>query len=291
MDEVFLLLDRTVSLPGRQILYHRLRVLEPEDTVLAERTRQYAAIQAASAWAAAARKPLARLGGRKAAWLPALLMDGIPEGPRRSWLYYGFGLAPALCLAVSFWVPGFLFAAFAMAIPNLVINEIQGPRMTGYFPALSQLHSLLGASLEVAALPGAPDLPQVAFLRENLPVLKAIRKRLGALSVDRTRLPELVSALFHLRLRLSPPPGAEPIPQCHPTAGAERLPGGGHRGSPTAGRSAAPACRVTPRSADLVTAALDRGPGQPGLIFLDPPDPACPWRPGYGHRPRSDENH
>ena len=197
MDEVFLLLDRTVSLPGRQILYHRLRVLEPEDTVLAERTRQYAAIQAASAWAAAARKPLARLGGRKAAWLPALLMDGIPEGPRRSWLYYGFGLAPALCLAVSFWVPGFLFAAFAMAIPNLVINEIQGPRMTGYFPALSQLHSLLGASLEVAALPGAPDLPQVAFLRENLPVLKAIRKRLGALSVDRTRLPELVSALFH----------------------------------------------------------------------------------------------
>jgi hypothetical protein len=46
MDEVFQKLDLTVSMPGRQFLYDRMRVLEPEDAVLAERTRQYAVLQA-----------------------------------------------------------------------------------------------------------------------------------------------------------------------------------------------------------------------------------------------------
>jgi len=136
MDEVFQKLDLTVSMPGRQFLYHRMRVLEPEDAALAEWTRQYVVLQANPAWVAKARRVQARIKGREAAWLPALIMDGLPKGPRHPWLYYLCSLAPALCVLGGFAFPQLFLGALALVTLNIVINEVQGPQMLGYFPAL-----------------------------------------------------------------------------------------------------------------------------------------------------------
>ena len=196
MDEVFQKLDLAVSMPGRQLLYHRLRVLEQDEAVLEEATRQYGVLQAEEAWVAKARKLLRRLDNREAAWVPALLMDGLPEGPRHPWIYYLCGLLPALLLLGGTFWPGLYLGALALVIPNILINEIQGTRMVGHFPALAQLHGLLRASEELACLPGAPSLPQVAFLKDHLALMRTLRGRLGILSVDRTRMAELTAALF-----------------------------------------------------------------------------------------------
>ena len=196
MDEVFTMMDRTVSLPGSQILYHRLRALESADSVLEERARQYEIFRREKAWVARVRSTLRRLDGRGAAWLAPLLLNGIPKRPAHTWVFYVCGAAPLLCFLGCYRFPPLILVGAFLIVVNVIINEILGTRITGYFPAFSQLSALLGACQELAALPESHGLPELALLREGAPTVRAVRKRLRALSMDRIKLPDIVVVIF-----------------------------------------------------------------------------------------------
>lgn len=196
MDEVFAKLDRTVSLPGSQILYHRLRVLESDDSVLEERARQYEVFRRERVWTAKARSVLRRLDGRGAAWLAPLLLSGLPKRPAHAWAFYICSAAPLLCFLGSYWLPPLILGGIFFIVANVILNEVVGARITGYFPAFSQLSILLRACQELAASPEPHGIREMTLLRESLPTIRAVRGRLRVLSMDRVKLPDIVMVAF-----------------------------------------------------------------------------------------------
>lgn len=162
----------------------------------AERTRQYRIFQGETAWVNEVRSMLKRLDSRGAAWLAPLLLEGIPEQPRHDWIYHVLGLAPLTCfLGCLLWAP-LLLAGLALIIVNIAINEVQGPRMTRYFPAFAQIHNLMSICQKLMAMTEPQELHQIAFLRERKHVVNTVHTSLGLLAFDRNNLPELASALL-----------------------------------------------------------------------------------------------
>jgi hypothetical protein len=191
MDEVFAQIDRTCSMPGRQMLYHQLRTLEGDDRVLTERSRQQAALRAEAGFREAAQLILARLDGPDAAWLAPLILEQLPTRPPfAALLHLSSGLS-LLCLAGLFLHIGFLFPALALVITNIAINETYGRRITRYLPGFTQLERLLGVCADLAALPDPQAFPQLHHLRENASLAAHLRRSLHFLALDRTRIGDI----------------------------------------------------------------------------------------------------
>lgn len=68
MAELFAKVDRTRSLPGRQVLYHQMRTYVRDDGVLAERARPYRLFRWEAALREALQSALRTLESRRAGW-------------------------------------------------------------------------------------------------------------------------------------------------------------------------------------------------------------------------------
>ena len=187
MDEVFGKVDHTSSMPGRQLLLHRMRTYEPDERVLAERTRQQDALQGDPGLREAAQLLLARLDGPGAGLLAPLIHNHLPQRP---WfaplLQLSSGLS-LLCLGGLLLANAFLLPALFMLAVNIAINETYGRRIGPYLSGFSELERLLGVLVELAALPELYDLPQLRIARQHAPVAAKLRKGLGWLVLDRSR--------------------------------------------------------------------------------------------------------
>ncbi|WP_316412253.1 MutS-related protein [Mesoterricola silvestris] len=196
MDEVFTRMDRTVSWPGSQVLYRWMRVVEPEDRVLEERSRGYRILRDCGSWMDRARAVLKPLGDPGGAFLAPFLIVGLPEQLPRPWLYVLCALIPLPCFAACARVPWLFLPGLAFLCVNILINTVLGPRLAPYYPAFSRIHALIEAGLRIAALPDAPALPEIERLRRCRPAMARVQARLSTLSVDRSQLSELAAAFF-----------------------------------------------------------------------------------------------
>jgi len=201
MDEVFAKVDRTVSFPGRQFLYHQMRTYEDDETVLAERARQHGIFRSDPHLREETQLHLADLADSDAAWLAPLLMKDFPEKSRWAWLLHLFGFMPLACLIGMVWWPLFLIPGAILGLANLVINETYGRKISPYFSGLSQIHRLLRVAEGLATLPEATSLPQLKELRDTASVRSLLRKRLGWLGKDPAKLGDLImSAITYANL-------------------------------------------------------------------------------------------
>ena len=196
MDEVFARVDRTVGMPGRQILYHQMRTYVNDDGILAERARQYATFRVEASLRENIQLLLARISGQRGAWIAPLLLKLLPEKPRHAWLLYLCSALSIVCLVGLFFFRPLFIPALALLTLNIVINETYGRRITHYFPGYSQLDAMLCVCQKLSRIPNVDHLPQLDKMRELEPLVARLRKRLGWLVVDRTQMPELVSAFF-----------------------------------------------------------------------------------------------
>jgi hypothetical protein len=201
MDEVFAKVDRTVSFPGRQFLYHQLRTYESDETVLTERSRQHGIFRSDPGLREEAQLHLAGLEDSDAAWLAPLLMNDLPEKPEWAWWLHLFGIAPMVCLIGMAWRPVMLIPGVILGLLNLVINETYGQKITTYFSGMSQIHRLLRVAEGLSTLPEATPLPQLKDLRDTAPVRPLLSKRLGWLGKDPVKLGDLImSAITYANL-------------------------------------------------------------------------------------------
>lgn len=196
MDEVFAKIDRTSGMPGRQVLYHQLRTLVLDEGVLANRASLYARFRSNAPLRERLRPILSRLDGQGAFWLAPLLLNDLPEKPRFAWLLYLSGLLTLATLVGVGFSPVFLFPLIGLMIANLGINETYGRRITPQFPGFIQLKMLLAVGRELAGIPEGHDLPQIAQLREALPLMGRAQNRLRWVILDRANLNELAAAVL-----------------------------------------------------------------------------------------------
>ena len=196
MEEVFAKLDRTLSFPGRQVLYHQLKTYEEDGAALAERARQHAIFRSDPAMREKAQQRLGGLDGPDAAWLSPLLLTDLPEKPRWAWLIHLFGALPLVCFFGMVWLPALLIPGIILAFVNLAIYETYGRRITPYFGGLLQLHRLLRVAEGLSTLTDVHGLPQLEDLEHIAPVRMVLKKRLGWLAVDREKLGDLIQSLI-----------------------------------------------------------------------------------------------
>jgi len=192
MDEVFAKIDRTSGVPGRQVLYHQMRTLLEDDRALADRARQYACLRSDVLSRERLQTLLARLDGKGGYWLAPLLLNPLPEKPAFAWLLFLssiLSVATLLLLGLTL-SPAFLFFLLGLMVVNLVINETYGRRITPYLPGFAQLKKLLQVCQALAETSSAQDLPPIAKLREALPFISQVRRRLRWVLLDQADLPD-----------------------------------------------------------------------------------------------------
>lgn len=198
MDELFAKVDRTRSLPGRQVLYHQMRTYIRDDARLAERTRQYQLFRREAVLRETIQLALRPLEPRRAGWLAPLLVSPLSERPRHAWRWYLLSALSLGCLAGTYFFPPFWLAVMALLVVNLVVNETFGRKITPHFQGFAQIDHLLTLVRTLAKLPDAHALPQLETIRARAPMAADLQKKLGWLVMDRTQLDGLTGLVMHL---------------------------------------------------------------------------------------------
>jgi len=197
MDDVFAKIDRTESMPGRQVLYLRLREYAGDAQILAERARQHDVFRKNQELREMVQSHLARLDQPDAAYLLPFLHTTFPSAPRFKWVLHLLAVMPVICLLLGlFLAPKFFLVGFAAVIINSMIYVSYGQRIVPYFTSFSQISSMLGVAERLSQLQDPHELPELQHLRNALPAIRRVRKHLGWLVMDRTALHELVQALI-----------------------------------------------------------------------------------------------
>lgn len=197
-DELFVLLDRTRSLPGRQVLYHQMRTYVRDDARLAERARQYQLFRRDAALREQIQLALRPLESRQAGWLAPLLVSPLPERPRHAWRWYLLSGLSLACLLGMVVVPQLFLAVLALLVVNLVINETYGRKVTPHFRGFTQIDHLLTLVRTLAKLPDTRGLPQLEALRARAPLAADLQKKLGWVALDRSQMGDMGTVVLWL---------------------------------------------------------------------------------------------
>jgi len=199
MDEVFAGIERTTSMPGRQVLYAQMRAYGAGPEVLAERTRRHNLLRQDVALRESIQLQLGRLAGRGSEYLAPLLLSPFPSAPDHAWLFRVASVLPALFVAAMMaGFPQLFLVAFACVGLNAVITLTYGQRIMPYFTGFAQIEALLGVADGLAKIDDQQALPELRDLRAALPANRRLRKRMGWLVMDRNALPDLSQGIFVL---------------------------------------------------------------------------------------------
>lgn len=196
MDEVFAKIDRTSSMPGRQVLYHQLRTLHGDDALLTEQARQYARFRFDAGLRGLLQPLLGRLDGKEAFLLAPLLLNPLPEKPKLAGLIYLSSFSALGAALGCFFSPVFLLPFIGLGVVNFLVNISYGRKVTPYLPGLVQLKVFLGACRDLTRIPEAGDLPQVVRISQALPLIGIVRDRLRWVIPGRADLGELPNAIL-----------------------------------------------------------------------------------------------
>ncbi len=197
-DEVFAKLDRTRSLPGRQVLYHQMRTYIWDDARLAERARQYRLFRREAALREEIQLALRPLESRRAGWLAPLLVSPLPERPHHAWRWYALSTLSLGCLVGTYFFPPLFLAVLALLVVNLVINETYGRTITPHYRGFAQIYHLLAIVRNLAQVPDAHGLPQLDAIRAQAPMAADLQKKLGWLARDRSQMGEMATVFIGL---------------------------------------------------------------------------------------------
>lgn len=196
LDNVFAKIDRTVTAPGQQVLYDQMRTYAGDDAVLRERSRQHELLRRDATLREQIRAALGRLQRPGAEYLAPLLLTPFPTAPWFAWLFFLLSAASLACLVGLLFFHPLLLLALPLALVNAAIYLTYGQRITPYFSGFSQITALFSVADRLSKLPGPSRLPQLTILRDTLPGLTRLRKRLGWLSIDRNATSEIAQTAF-----------------------------------------------------------------------------------------------
>ena len=180
MDAVAERLDRSVSLPGKMVLYRMLRTPTPSATVLSERERAIGEFERDRALCAAVSSELARLDRTVNAQELVGLLWGEPPPPLPSrWIYPLLAALAVASLAVAVAIGKILLLAPIVVVSlNGAIHFRTRLRWQGELAALRFVAALLAAGRRVASLEAeglAAERQRLASaVRETAPLARQI---------------------------------------------------------------------------------------------------------------------
>ncbi len=194
MGDIFAIMDRTVSVPGRQYLYHQMRTYvdahDAPDAVSAN-NHLYRVFKENPQLRERIQLLLQRLNNRDASYLPHLLFQSLPVKPRYFFFIRLSAFLCFLCSVTAVFIPPFLLLFFAFGIINLIIHHWYSLRIYEHFSSLSHLNTLLTVAHRLGDIRADQQVEPLTFLARNRRFIKTLSKRIGWLVIDKRSLPDL----------------------------------------------------------------------------------------------------
>lgn len=195
-DLVFLALDRTVSLPGRQCLYSRLRLPLSCAKALTAFETTVQALSSNAALRQRVREILAPLADRRAADLVHLFFGPVPERPKAWWLFPVLSALSVICLAFVAVQPRLMLALVCLGMINVLVQSWYKPRVRRFVLAFHQVPAFLRASAALGALEisGCSELRKE--LRDGASQLERLKRSTWWLRFEPDRQDDLMTSIY-----------------------------------------------------------------------------------------------
>jgi hypothetical protein len=187
-------MDYNLSCFGQQFMYHKLNSYETDKEILEKSFSNFGLFINDRKLRIETLKALFRLRGVNAYGLANLIFEKLPPKPRYYPLFYFLSAISLTSMLLMFFYGVFFFVFIAAGVINIIVNWQYSSRIYSYFTELAGLNSLLGAAVNLAAIKTGRPVEQFEVLKKHSKICRQIRKKIGWLIIDKTRLNDLIIA-------------------------------------------------------------------------------------------------
>lgn len=188
LNNVYSLIDRNISGPGRQYLYHLLHKYELSDQLLKNRYNQFRFFSEEQQVREKVQLALRRLSSDDTYFIISLLLGEKPVIPKFPVLIYLSSGLSILALFAAFYNSLFIFAVIFMSALNLIITKIYSSKIYESFIGFFNLKKLIASAYELSKIETDPSLEQFSTLKKHSAILKNLNKKVRHLVIDKSQL-------------------------------------------------------------------------------------------------------
>jgi hypothetical protein len=187
LNDVYSLIDRNISGPGRQYLYHLLHKYEQNDDLL-KRYQQINLFKENQAVREKIQLALLRIRSDDTYFIISLLLGEKPVIPKYPLLIYLSSALSVLSILAAFYNSTFFFAVLFMSVLNLIITKTYSSGIAESFIGFSNLKKLIVSAYELSNMVTESEIEQLSVLKEHSGILKKLNKKVSHLVIDKTQL-------------------------------------------------------------------------------------------------------
>ncbi|MGE5497341.1 MAG: MutS-related protein [Syntrophothermus sp.] len=187
-NEVYSLLDRNISGPGRQYLFHLLHKYETNDELLDNRFNQIMLFKENQAIREKIQLALQRISSDDTYFIISLLLGEKPVIPKYPLLIYLSSALSLLSILAAFYNSAFFFAVLFMSVLNLIITKTYSSRIVESFIGFSNLKKMIVSAYELSNLETEAAIGQFSVLKKYSGILKKLNKKVSHLVIDKTQM-------------------------------------------------------------------------------------------------------
>ncbi len=189
-DSIFSKMDRNVSSPGQQYLYHLLHKYEKDEKVLKERFGQIQFFRKNSTIRESIQISLSNLANVKSYFIPSLIISTLLHKSKYYYLLILLSISTAVSTILIYFQPQFLFVALTLLLINVILNRTVSTKIYDYFAGFSSLFTLLIDARQICKIKTEYKIRELENLHRLSPSIKKLKKKLGIFIIDKEGLIE-----------------------------------------------------------------------------------------------------
>ena len=189
---LFTKMDRATTGIGQQYLYHLLHTYEPDESILKKRYETILALKNNQNFREQIQLKFLELSSSSSHFIALLILDQSLPGTKYYRLLYLFPLLFLLSLLGITVSHVCILTTMAIAIINLILNQIFSKTIYRYFSGFSALNALIHTALSIGNIKEAHTVAEIENLQQQRILLKSLKKNLGYLVIDKEALNEMV---------------------------------------------------------------------------------------------------
>jgi MutS-like protein len=195
-NDLFCKIDRCISPIGSQYLFELLHIYKKDAIVPQLLNDQYKLFSREQRIREKYQLTLYGISHKNMAYLPYLLYGDIPERPKWYFILNLLSLGALTLIILVFSYPFLFWYMLAILITNLIINNLFSKKLNEYSVDLSFLSNMLSTVQKFAHKDFSENFEQVKKLKSHATLAARINKKIGWLTIDKTRVDELSSSII-----------------------------------------------------------------------------------------------
>lgn len=195
-DSIYSFLDRNISGPGRQYLYHLMHKYEDNEEVLNKRYELISYFRMNPLIREKVQLALQRLKSDDTYFIISLLLGEKPLIPKYPFLIYFSSILSVVVIACMFYNSTFLFAVLFMSALNLVITKVYSSKIYDSFIGFFNLSKLIISAYDLEKIGRVSDKEEFLVLKRHSSLLRTLSRRMGHLIIDKTNLDPFIQSVI-----------------------------------------------------------------------------------------------